>query len=196
MLRRIRIARYRWISSVRLNGATVVSPVLAVGNGEVEVSGSRLGFWPSPRLFDGCIHLEVRSSESSIEIGLGTIVNNGCVMISEGPGIQIGRDCLIGPGVQIYDSDFHALDQLNRQAPPERGAVGIGDRVFIGASVIICKGVSIGDGAVIGAGSVVVSDVLPRVVVAGNPCRVVGETGEAADVDDSGGTVEDANSPE
>ena len=117
-------------------------------------------------------------------------------MISEGPGIQVGRDCLIGPGVQIYDSDFHSLDQSNRQAPPRKGAVNIGDRVFIGASVIICKGVSIGDGAVVGAGSVVVSDVSPRVVVAGNPCRVVGETGETADVDDSGGTVELANSPE
>lgn len=176
VVRRARVNRYRLMSSVSLTGAIATSPVLAVGAGSIVVEGSRLGFWPSPGLFDGHIHLEARHRESLVEIGPGTTVNNGAVIISDGPGITIGRDCLIGPGVQIYDSDFHALDQSDREARPRQAPVRVGDRVFIGASVIICKGVTIGDGSVIGAGSVVTSDVLPGSVAAGNPCRVIGQT--------------------
>lgn len=161
-----------------LAGATVAAPVLAVGRGSVAVDGSRLGFWPSPFLFDGCIHLEARSVQSSVEIGPGTTINNGAVIISDGPGIVIGRDCLIGPGVQVFDTDFHTLDQSSRSRPPSSGAVSVGDRVFIGSGVIVCKGVTIGVGSVIGAGSVVTSDVPPRSIAAGNPCRVIGPTGE------------------
>lgn len=171
-----RLLWYRRMSTQSLDGARIVSPVLTVGAGSIVVEGSRLGFWPSPGLFDGYIHLEARHRESAVEIGPGTTVNNGAVIISDGPGITIGRDCLIGPGVQIYDSDFHALDQSDREARPRQAPVRVGDRVFIGSSVIICKGVHIGDGAVIGAGSVVTSDVAPRSVAAGNPCRVIGPT--------------------
>ena len=175
-VRRARVVWYRRLSNLSLDGARVVSPVLAVGIGSIVARGCRLGFWPSPGLFDGYIYLEARHCESSVEIGPGTTVNNGAVIISDGPGITIGRDCLIGPRVQIYDSDFHALDQSSRGDPPRQGPVRVGDRVFIGSSVIICKGVHIGDGAVIGAGSVVTSDVAPRSIAAGNPCRVIGPT--------------------
>ena len=39
-------------------------------------------------------------------------------------------------------------------------------------------GVTIGQGAVIGAGSVVNRDIPPRVLAAGNPCRVIREITE------------------
>ncbi|RYD91266.1 MAG: sugar O-acetyltransferase, partial [Sphingobacteriales bacterium] len=51
--------------------------------------------------------------------------------------------------------------------------VTIGNRVWIGAGVIICPGVNIGDDAVIGAGSVVTRDIPAGVFAAGNPCRVI-----------------------
>jgi acetyltransferase-like isoleucine patch superfamily enzyme len=47
----------------------------------------------------------------------------------------------------------------------------IGNDVYIGHGVFIRPGVTIGDGAVIGAGSMVVKDVAPYTVVAGNPAR-------------------------
>ncbi len=181
VIRKARVTRYRCMSTLPLTGATVVSPVLAVGEGSIVVQGSHLGFWPSPFLFDGCIHIEARSRNSSIEVGPGTTVNNGAVIISDGPGVIIGPNCRIGPMVQIYDSDFHAVNQSNRRLPAAKGSVRIGERVFIGANAIICKGVNIGDGSVIGAGSVVTSDVPARSVAAGNPCRLIGQTGEIAD---------------
>ena len=51
----------------------------------------------------------------------------------------------------------------------------IHDRVFIGMNSLILKDVEIGEGSVVGAGSVVVNDVPPGVIVAGNPAQVVRE---------------------
>jgi acetyltransferase-like isoleucine patch superfamily enzyme len=43
----------------------------------------------------------------------------------------------------------------------------------VGAGAILCPGVEIGEEAFVGAGAVVVKDVQPRVVVVGNPARVL-----------------------
>jgi acetyltransferase-like isoleucine patch superfamily enzyme len=98
------------------------------------------------------------------------------MVVSEGPGISIGRRCLFGPGVHVYDSDFHPLAASDRRGTAARMArVEIGDDVFIGTNALILKGVSVGDGSVVGAAAVVVADVPPGAVVAGNPARVVAD---------------------
>jgi carbonic anhydrase/acetyltransferase-like protein (isoleucine patch superfamily) len=51
--------------------------------------------------------------------------------------------------------------------------VHIGNNVWIGDSVIVCKGVTIGDNSIIGAGSIVVRDVPPNCIAAGNPAKIV-----------------------
>lgn len=104
------------------------------------------------------------------------MINNGFVAIAESTTISIGRRCLIGPEVQIFDSDFHALDPEARRLrkQPEVGPVKVGDDVFIAARTTILKGATIGNGSVIGVGSVVTRNVPPNCVVAGAPARVVG----------------------
>ena len=57
------------------------------------------------------------------------------------------------------------------------GTPEIGNQVFIGAGAIVLGKITIGDRAVIAAGSVVVSDVPPDTLVAGNPARVIRKTG-------------------
>jgi acetyltransferase-like isoleucine patch superfamily enzyme len=55
----------------------------------------------------------------------------------------------------------------------------IEENVFIGSRAIIMPGVNrIGKNAIIGAGSVVTKEVLPNVVVAGNPAKVINEFSE------------------
>ncbi len=54
-----------------------------------------------------------------------------------------------------------------------KGAIIVDDDVWIGDRCTILSGVTLGQGAVIGAGSVVVRDVPPYSVVAGNPAKVV-----------------------
>jgi acetyltransferase-like isoleucine patch superfamily enzyme len=85
--------------------------------------------------------------------------------------ISIGRNCAISWNVNIFDGNVHELivDGLPR---PRTRPVCIGNDVWIGSGVTI-MGASIGDGSVVGTGSVVVSEVPGKVVVAGNPARVV-----------------------
>ncbi len=54
----------------------------------------------------------------------------------------------------------------------------IGDNVWLDGGAIVLPGVTIGENSVIGAGAVVSRDVPPRVVVVGNPARVLRDVPE------------------
>ena len=87
--------------------------------------------------------------------------------------ITIGKNVLFGPNVSIYTAG-HPIHPDSRNSGYEYGIpVTIGDNVWIGGNVSICPGVTIGENSVIGAGSVVLKDVPPNTVAAGNPCRVI-----------------------
>jgi acetyltransferase-like isoleucine patch superfamily enzyme len=90
--------------------------------------------------------------------------------------ITIGDDVWVGANTTITDTDFHPLDLETRLARPLDGVtapVVIENGVFVGMQVLILKGVTIGARSVIGAGSVVVGDIPPGVIAAGNPARVI-----------------------
>ena len=89
--------------------------------------------------------------------------------------VDIGKNVLIGGGVQIFDTDFHQIDYRDRNDPAKIKSkpVIIEDNAFIGACTIILKGVTIGNGAVIGAGSVVTKNVPAGEIWAGNPAVFV-----------------------
>ncbi len=114
--------------------------------------------------------------DSLIEIGTRVWFNNGCTLISAGPGIFVGNDVLVGNEVQIYDSDFHDLHpQRRKNGEALTGTVVIGDNVFLGSRVTVLKGVNIGNNVVVGAGTIVTKNVPEGAIVAGNPARVVGQ---------------------
>jgi len=108
-------------------------------------------------------------------------------LISCAERIEIGPYTLLAHGVQIFDNDSHPVDALERQKDYQvvrgqlqgkRGGIAtapviIGSRVWVGFNAIVLKGVTIGDGSIVGAGSIVVEDVPPNTVVAGNPARIV-----------------------
>jgi maltose O-acetyltransferase len=173
----LRIAFYRTISSAKnVSGKPKLKqPLLLTGSGEFSFGeNTSIGYFPSPLFFNSYAHFETRSSEASITIGHNVMINNNCFICSEGVGVSIGNDCLLGHNVQIFDSDFHALDPAERRTgKPNMAATKIGNNVFIGANVIITKGVSIGDHAVIGAGSVVTQDIPVATIAAGNPAKVI-----------------------
>lgn len=53
------------------------------------------------------------------------------------------------------------------------GKVVIGNYVYIGANALIMPGVTIGDNVLVAAGSVVTKSIPPRMVVAGNPAKII-----------------------
>jgi acetyltransferase-like isoleucine patch superfamily enzyme len=106
-----------------------------------------------------------------IQIGKYALICPG-VRISSAMGISIGDSCMLAQGVYVTDSDWH--DIYDRGVSIGRkAAVKIGNNVWLGDSAIVCKGVTIGDNSIVGAGSVVVRDVPPNVVAAGNPADVL-----------------------
>lgn len=54
-----------------------------------------------------------------------------------------------------------------------KGPIVIEDDVWIGSNSVVLSGVTIGRGSVVGAGSVVVKDIPPYSIAAGNPARVL-----------------------
>lgn len=105
-----------------------------------------------------------------LSIGDGTSINRG-VSICAQKSVQIGRDCGIGNDCLIFDTDFHALGDVNEGA--DASPVVIGDKVWLASRSVILKGVTIGEGAVICAGSVVATNVAPYTMVGGVPARVI-----------------------
>jgi acetyltransferase-like isoleucine patch superfamily enzyme len=101
----------------------------------------------------------------------------------------IGNYCSIASGVKIalgnHRTDtfttypFKAFGKYWQNVPRDiddhssKGDVIIGSDVWIGTDVFIGSGITIGSGAVLGAKSVIVKDVPPYAIVAGNPGRII-----------------------
>lgn len=170
-----RICFYRLISRNSIIGNPKLNqPVHCVGKGRISINESvNIGIFPSPFFLSTFCYLEARHTSASISIGEKTWINNNFCAIADHTSITIGRECLIGTGVEIFDSDFHGLRVSDRHYSDPQWAkpVVIGDNVFIGSNVKILKGVTVGDGAIIAAGSIVVKDIESGFIGAGNPAK-------------------------
>ena len=115
------------------------------------------------------------SDRPTLIIGDNTGIGHACTF-TVGKKVVIGRHCRIAGQVSIFDSPGHPADPVARLAgsPPaddEVRPVVIGDNVWIGDRAIIAPGVTIGEGSIVATGAVVMMDVPPNTMVAGNPAR-------------------------
>lgn len=149
-------------------------PVRCDGAGKVILCERvSLGYSSAPRTGKGEILIQARSVDSIIKVGSNTSTSNNISLVAM-QSIRIGKDCLIGDHVAIYDSDFHEIDPTTRnQSTGISAPVVIADNVWIGSRVMVLKGVKIGRGSVIAAGSVVVRNIPENVIAAGIPAKVI-----------------------
>jgi len=127
-------------------------------------------------------------AQGQVMIGQCSLVNGAWIICDAA--VEIGEYALIAWNVVLMDSyraafkpesRRKALQQLPTQSvrrlisETEAQPIRIGRNVWIGFDCCVLPGVTIGDGAIIGARSVVVEDVPPYTLAAGNPARIIRE---------------------
>jgi acetyltransferase-like isoleucine patch superfamily enzyme len=166
-------AKHEPLPPLELGAGAVVS------TGAIVFAGSRIG----ARTIVGdqaCVR-ERCMVGADVVIGRGTLVENDAT-VGARTKIQamayitayatLEDDVFIAPCVETSNDNF--MGRTERRHELRRGpTIRRGARVGVGA--VLCPAVEIGEEAFVGAGAVVVKDVPPRVVVVGNPARLLRE---------------------
>lgn len=103
--------------------------------------------------------------------------------------LVIGKFCAIAAETRFIMTGDHKLDAISTYPfpifgqgwesafdvfnLPVKGDIIVGNDVWFGYDSLVMNGVTIGNGAIIAARAVVVKDVPPYAIVAGNPAKVV-----------------------
>jgi acetyltransferase-like isoleucine patch superfamily enzyme len=154
-----------------------LGPGTVVSTGAVVFAGTRIG----ARVIVGdqaCVRERCEIGDDVV-IGRGSLVENDTT-IGARTKIQamayvtayatLEDDVFIAPCVQTSNDNFmgrtEKRHELRKGPTIRRGA-------RVGVAAVLCPAVEIGEEAFVGAGAVVVEDVPPRVVVVGNPARIL-----------------------
>jgi serine O-acetyltransferase len=92
-----------------------------------------------------------------------------------GLGIVSHPNVIVHRGVRIY----HRVTLATDVALVDRRRLVIESNVIIGVGAVLVGPIRVGTGSIIGANAVVVADVPPWSVVAGNPAKVVGDAAKS-----------------
>lgn len=119
----------------------------------------------------------IRTLLPNAQVTIGDDTGLSGTVICSAKSVSIGKRCLIGSDVKIFDTDFHPISPEGRRYKPIGDALStpvvIEDDVFIGAGTVVLKGSRIGRGSVVAAGSVVSGVIPPMVVCGGVPAKVL-----------------------
>jgi acetyltransferase-like isoleucine patch superfamily enzyme len=159
-----------------------LGPGTIVSAGAIVFAGTRIG----ARVIVGdqaCVRERVQVGDDVV-IGRGTLIENDTTV---GAMTRIQADAyitaystleehvFIAPRVVTTNDNF--MGRTERRHELMKGpTIRRGARV--GSGSVLCPGVEIGEEAFVGAGAVVTKDVPPRVVVVGNPARVLRDVPE------------------
>src|SRR5207248_124410 len=150
-----------------------------VSTGAVVFAGTKVG----ERVIVGdqaCVRERVTIGDDVV-LGRGTLIENDTTI---GALTKIQADAYITAYSTLEDNVFIApcvvttndnfMGRTERRHRLVKGpTIRRGARV--GGAAVLCPGVEIGEEAFVGAGAVVIKDVPPRVVVVGNPARILRE---------------------
>ena len=125
-----------------------------------------LNFGEGTSVYDSCVIL------GNVKVGHNTWIGPYTVLDGSG-NLEIGDNCSISAGVQIYSHDSVNWATSGGVAKYDYEKTVIGSNCYIGPNTIIAKGVTIGNGSVIGANSFVNRSFPEGSRIAGNPAQVL-----------------------
>ena len=158
-------------------GPLELGPGTIVSTGAIVFAGTKLG--ARVIVGDGARVRERCVIGDDVVIGSGSLIENDTT-VGKLTKIQaeayitaystLEEEVFIAPCVVTTNDNF--MGRTERRHELIKGPT-IRRRARVGGGAVLCPGVEIGEEAFVGAGAVVTRDVPPRVVVVGNPARVL-----------------------
>ncbi|MDL2207840.1 acyltransferase [Desulfovibrio sp. OttesenSCG-928-M16] len=130
---------------------------------------SLLGFGTGTSVYDSSVIM------GKVVIGKNTWIGPYTMLDGYHAKLQIGDNCCISTGVQIYTHDSVGRCLTGGQQSFVSAATAIGNNTYIGPNVIIVKGVVIGNHCIIGANSYVNRSFSDFSVAWGQPAKLKGK---------------------
>jgi len=127
---------------------------------------SYLGFGEGTSVYDNVVII------GNVTVGENTWIGPNVILDGSG-GLQIGSNCSISAGVQIYSHDSVKWAISGGTENYEYADTEVGNNCYIGPNTIIIKGIKIGDCSIIGANSFVNVDIPQDSKAYGNPVKIV-----------------------
>lgn len=125
----------------------------------------KLGFGAGSSVYDNVIIL------GDVKVGEKTWVGPNVVLDGSG-GLEIGSNCSISAGVQIYSHDSVNWAVSGGVEKYEHAKTSIGNNCYLGPNVVVQRGVTIGNRVVVGASSFVNKDIPDDSVAVGSPVKI------------------------
>jgi sugar O-acyltransferase (sialic acid O-acetyltransferase NeuD family) len=110
------------------------------------------------------------SVSRTAHLGKGVVIFQHVTITSN---VRIGNHVVILPNTVVSHDDQIGDFTCVAGGVKISGNVRVGRGCYLGTGCALIGGISVGDGALVGMGSVVLRDVEPNTVVAGNPARFV-----------------------
>jgi acetyltransferase-like isoleucine patch superfamily enzyme len=158
-------------------GPLELGPGTIVSTGAIVFAGTKLG--ARVIVGDGARVRERCAIGDDVVIGSGSLIENDTT-VGALTKIQaeayitaystLEEEVFIAPCVVTTNDNF--MGRTEKRHELMKGPT-IRRRARVGGGAVLCPGVEIGEEAFVGAGAVVTTDVPPRVVVVGNPARVL-----------------------
>jgi acetyltransferase-like isoleucine patch superfamily enzyme len=124
-----------------------------------------LGFGAGSSIYDNVIIL------GNVKVGKNTWIGPNVILDGSG-GLEIGSNCSISAGSQIYSHDSVKWSISGGKEPYKYAKTIIEDNCYIAPNVIIQKGITIGKGSIIGANSFVNKNIPVYSKAYGTPVKI------------------------